>query len=122
LTRIVIDPGIGFFSDTLFKYLDIFYEYLEMEMVLDPYSIGLMMIFVGIAIVFIGIIYLMYTSIKEGSGKVEGGGVVVIGPVPIVFGTSEKITKLLIILAIVLFIIVLSIEFIPFYLHSSIWS
>lgn len=89
---------------------------------IDPLIIGFILIFVGIAIIFISIIYLMYKSFRAESGKVEGGGVIIIGPIPIVFGTSEKITKLLIVLAIILFIFVLLLYFIPFYLHRMFGS
>ena len=92
-----------------------------MKIVLDPYSIGFILVSIGIILIFIGIIYLMYTSIKGASGKAEAGGVIVVGPIPIVFGTSEKITRILIILAIILFIIVLLIEFIPLYLYGGGW-
>ncbi len=83
---------------------------------LDLYTLGFILVFAGIAIIFISIIYLMIKS--SGSGKVEGGGVVVIGPFPIVFGTSERITRFLIILAIIFFVFVLAMYFIPFYLYK----
>ena len=40
-----------------------------------------------------------------GKGSVEGGGVIIIGPIPIAFGTSKKITGILLILAIILFLL-----------------
>jgi len=45
----------------------------------------------------------MYMSFKGSSGKAEGCGVIVVGLIPIAFGTGEKITRILIILAIILF-------------------
>ncbi|KYK29167.1 hypothetical protein AYK20_00450 [Thermoplasmatales archaeon SG8-52-1] len=41
-------------------------------------------------------------SSKIKNNKVKGGGIVIIGPVPIFFGTSWKITIILLILAIVI--------------------
>ncbi len=56
--------------------------------------LGFILVFVGVLIMLLGII--------RGSSRVEGGGVVVIGPIPIVFGTSIRVTKMLMILAIIL--------------------
>jgi len=39
---------------------------------------------------------------EASGGKVKGGGIILIGPVPIVFGTDKRYTILMIILAIVL--------------------
>jgi uncharacterized protein (TIGR00304 family) len=55
--------------------------------------------------VFIGLIMLFLGSLRSGESKIEGGGVIIIGPLPIVIGTSEKISKMLIILAIILTIV-----------------
>ena len=46
-----------------------------------------------------------YTIAKR---KIEGGGIVFVGPIPIVFGSNWKITILLISLAIVFMILVIS--------------
>jgi uncharacterized protein (TIGR00304 family) len=46
----------------------------------------------------------MLKETEHGEKKVEGGGVLIIGPLPIIIGTSERITKALIILALVLLI------------------
>jgi uncharacterized protein (TIGR00304 family) len=55
-------------------------------------------------------------SLKGGESKVEGGGVIIIGPIPIVIGTSERISKMLIVLAIVLTVV----SVIVFFLMSKI--
>ena len=62
----------------------------------------LLVIAVGMALIFLGVIMIMLSGIRGEGGKVEGGGVVLIGPLPIVFGTSVKLTKMLLILAIAL--------------------
>lgn len=46
-----------------------------------------------------------HNEIKE--GKVKGGGVILIGPVPIVFGTDKRYALLLMLLTIVLMLIVI---------------
>lgn len=58
-----------------------------------------------------GVILMVLSSLRERAGggeergRVEGGAVIVVGPIPIVLGTSERITKSLMILAVVLLIV-----------------
>ncbi|AOL16999.1 TIGR00304 family protein [Sulfolobus sp. A20] len=71
--------------------------------------------YAGLAIIFISIILLLAGSIYESrkssnrqennKQRTEVGGVIFIGPIPIVFGSSKGIAKWMIILAIILFII-----------------
>lgn len=61
--------------------------------------VGFTLAIVGILVTMIG---LLLTVAKSAQGKVEGGGVIVIGPLPIVFGTSEEITRVLLVLATIL--------------------
>lgn len=63
-------------------------------------------------LVVVGVLLIFLSSLsseehKPGEKHVEGGGVIVIGPLPVVIGTSERITKVLIALAIALFLVVL---------------
>lgn len=51
---------------------------------------------VGFLLLLLGILFLtlgVWGMVER--GKVEGGGVVVIGPFPIAFGTSETIAKVM---------------------------
>jgi len=64
--------------------------------------IGIALIFIGFLIIFIG----MFSSTRK-EGHVETGGVIIIGPIPIVFGSSKNISLLMLILAIVLTTLVL---------------
>jgi len=75
--------------------------------------LGVLLIFVGFAIVFLAVLLLLFRSAK-GTSKVRGGGVVLIGPFPIVFGTDRESVKLLLILSIVL---VVTVFFVMFALH-----
>ena len=76
--------------------------------------------FLGFIFVFIAVLLFMFSY--TGSGKydnldideehqptkktsIKGGGVVLIGPIPIIFGSNWKITVLLIILAIILIVV-----------------
>lgn len=52
-------------------------------MIADPLTI----VFAGIALVFLGIALMVLVA---GGGRAEGGAVVVIGPIPIVFGSSRN--------------------------------
>ena len=65
-------------------------------------ELGFLLIFIGFILVFLAILLSM---IKMG-GKVEGGGVVLIGPFPIVFGTSKNMAKIALLIAIIVIIIV----------------
>ncbi|MCS7132077.1 MAG: DUF131 domain-containing protein [Hadesarchaea archaeon] len=57
----------------------------------------------GLLLVFIGMLTIAYGLFKAAErGRVEGGGVVVIGPFPIAFGTSEAIAKAMVLVGIVL--------------------
>ena len=44
---------------------------------------------------------------EDGERRVRGGGVIIIGPVPIVFGTDKQSVKVLLVLAIVLVVLLL---------------
>ncbi|HDI75339.1 MAG: hypothetical protein DRJ52_10195 [Thermoprotei archaeon] len=63
--------------------------------------LGIMLIAAGIVLCIIGMLALMLRAAK-GFGKVSGGGLVLIGPFPIVFGTSTKIVRIMILISIVL--------------------
>jgi uncharacterized protein (TIGR00304 family) len=65
------------------------------------FNIGLLIVLVGLAI---GILAIFVTILRSprGTGQVRGGGVVMIGPVPIVFGTDKESARILILLGIVL--------------------
>ncbi len=66
------------------------------------YIISLMII--GVLLVLIGFTLLIIGFLRESSRetRVEGGGVIIVGPIPIVFGSSQKISIILLVLAIIL--------------------
>lgn len=71
--------------------------------------IGLLFILIGIFAIVVGLLILAFSK----STKVEGGGVVLVGPLPIIFGSSERIVYIvlaitLIIMLLYLFIILFS--------------
>lgn len=58
----------------------------------------------GFLFIILGLIILLLSSFKETGERSESaaGGVVIIGPIPIVFGTTIKVVKIVLILAIIL--------------------
>ena len=52
-------------------------------------------------------IFLMSFSNVKGNGKVRGGGAIIIGPIPIVFGTDKKSLRTVLLLAIVLTVLLI---------------
>ncbi|MEM2541701.1 MAG: DUF131 domain-containing protein [Candidatus Methanomethylicia archaeon] len=73
-------------------------------------SIGWLMVMIGIIFIFIAVVLMIVGSMK-GTGKIHGGGAVLIGPIPIVFGTSREIFKIMLILAIATVTIILIFTF-----------
>ena len=65
------------------------------------FNIGFVLVLVGFAVTFVAVVLLAFTAVK-GRGKIRGGGAVVIGPFPIIFGTDKESVKILLVLAIAL--------------------
>ena len=65
------------------------------------FDAGVLLIIVGFVIVFVAAV-LMISSAAKSKGSLRGGGVVIIGPFPIIFGTDKESVKVLLILSIIL--------------------
>ncbi|MDH5783877.1 MAG: DUF131 domain-containing protein [Candidatus Bathyarchaeota archaeon] len=65
------------------------------------WNIGIILILVGFLVTFIATVLLFFTAFK-GKGKVKGGGAVIIGTFPIIFGTDKESMKILLLLSIIL--------------------
>ena len=63
---------------------------------------ALLLIVTGVLLMALSILITALRGEEGGESKTEAGGVVLIGPVPIVFGTSQRIAQLTLILAILL--------------------
>ena len=76
------------------------------------FSLAITLILVGVVIMVIATL-LMFFSNAKGKGKVRGGGAIIIGPVPIVFGTDKESLRKVLLLAIALtvLLIVLTVVF-----------
>jgi uncharacterized protein (TIGR00304 family) len=70
------------------------------------YNFGLALIFIGTVVVIIAALLLSMSKVK-GKGETRGGGAIIIGPVPIIFGTDEKSIKTILILSLVLTMLLL---------------
>ena len=66
------------------------------------WGIGVSLILVGFVVSLIALFWLVLSGVKGGKGKVRGGGAVIIGPFPIIFGTDKESMKLILFLSIIL--------------------
>lgn len=71
------------------------------------------LVFLGIAIILVGFLVVFLATVmsgrssEEGRARARGGGVIMIGPIPIVFGSDAKWASVAMVLAIVLIVVVL---------------
>ncbi len=78
------------------------------------YSVGIALVVVGIVVIVASIIVASMGGAKK--GKVRGAGVIMIGPIPIIFGTDKKSVKTVLALALTLTIVVLIIIILDYWL------
>lgn len=69
--------------------------------------VGWTLVSVGFALALIAVVMLLLRGIKNKNGKVRGGGVIIIGPIPIIFGTDKESVKIILVLSIILVILLL---------------
>lgn len=70
------------------------------------FIIGLVLVFFGFLLVFI-VLILSFSASTQREAEVKGGGAVIIGPFPIIFGTDKESVKTLLLLSITLMIVAL---------------
>jgi uncharacterized protein (TIGR00304 family) len=74
-----------------------------LEEVIDSavlYALGIALVFVGVLVIIIGVILVSGSGARK--GKVKSGGAILIGPIPIIFGTDKKSLKTVLLLALAL--------------------
>jgi uncharacterized protein (TIGR00304 family) len=71
------------------------------------YGLGLTLILVGVIIMVIATLLMFFSNANE-KGKVRGGGAIIIGPIPIVFGTDKESLKTVLLLAIALTVLLIT--------------
>lgn len=76
---------------------------------MDVVGVAVLLIAIAFILISIGMLLVIIGNLKssEKSSRIEGGGVIVVGPIPIVIGTSERASKALMVLAIVLTLVAL---------------
>jgi uncharacterized protein (TIGR00304 family) len=79
------------------------------------YTVGIALVVVGIIIVVAVIAKASMSGGKEES-RVQGAGIIMIGPIPIIFGTDKKSVKEVLLLALALVIVVLIIMLVYYWL------
>ncbi len=67
------------------------------------FAVGIALIAVGIIIAVLAVILLAIRGASK--GKVEAVGVIMIGPIPIIFGTNKESVKTVLVLALTLTIV-----------------
>jgi len=71
------------------------------------WDIGVTLILLGFAISFIAVLLLVLSGVKGGKGRVKGGGAIIVGPIPIIFGTDKESLKIILVLSIILIALLL---------------
>jgi len=64
------------------------------------FALGIALIFIGVLIIVLAVLLLSVSSVKK--GKVKGGGAIIIGPVPIIFGTDKESLRTVLLLSLAL--------------------
>ncbi len=73
---------------------------------IDLTSVGLVVVVIGFLLIFTGIF-----SQNKGKAKVEGGGIIFIGPIPIVGATSERAFYTLLFIAVVFMVLFIMLNY-----------
>ncbi|MEM2896620.1 MAG: DUF131 domain-containing protein [Candidatus Bathyarchaeia archaeon] len=79
------------------------------------FNIGFILVLTGFAITFLATIMLMLKG-KTSKASIKGGGAILIGPIPIVFGTDKEMIKIALILLIILIILIFAFMAFPKFL------
>ena len=79
------------------------------------YAFGIVLVVVGVLIIVAAIVLASIGTAKK--SKVRGAGVIMIGPVPIIFGTDKQSVKTVLTLALALTIVVLIIVVLNWFLR-----
>jgi uncharacterized protein (TIGR00304 family) len=80
-------------------------------------NIGFILIILGFVLAFIAVILLAFKS-RGTSGQTRSAGILLIGPIPIIFGSDKQSARVLMVLAVLLIAIVLIFMLLPNFLLS----
>ncbi|MGD0158879.1 MAG: DUF131 domain-containing protein [Candidatus Bathyarchaeia archaeon] len=81
------------------------------------YSIGTALTLAGMLIMIVATVLLLLSK-KGKTGKTRGGGVILIGPIPIIFGTDKQSLKTILLLSIVLTTLLIALVIILYFLNK----
>jgi len=73
------------------------------------FTVGASLTIIGVILALVAMVMMVARAGRGGSTK--GGGILLIGPFPIIFGNDKQSVKLLVILAIVMMLIMLTLIF-----------
>ena len=77
---------------------------------LTLFDIGIIVSFAGLIVLIVGLIYEIMRNLKQAGSQQRGetkvGGVILIGPFPIVFGNSKDMVKVSLVLLAVMIVLV----------------
>jgi len=81
-------------------------------MTVSLFELGVTLAFLGIIVIIIALIYEIFKNLKDQSqerkGQTNVGGVILIGPFPIVFGNNKDAIKISLILLVAMVILILA--------------
>lgn len=80
------------------------------------YGLGIALIVAGILVVLVAMLLLFILCIKS-EARIKGGGAVIIGPFPIVFGTDKESLKTVLLLSVTLTILLVVITVLFYFLR-----
>jgi len=75
-------------------------------------DLGFLLIILGFALAVIAMLIMVLRS-PRGPSSAKGAGLILIGPIPIVFGTDKQSVKIVMVLAIVLILLALVVMLLP---------
>ncbi len=78
-------------------------------------TLGFVFVLIGILLIMASLLSMVYHAARTGESELRGGGIVMIGPIPIIFGTDVGALKAVMILAILLMIIAITLVVITRY-------
>ena len=81
------------------------------------YGLGLTLTFVGVIIMVIATLLMFFSNAKR-KDEVRGGGAIIIGPVPIVFGTDKESLRTVLLLAIALTVLLIILTVVVHFMSS----
>lgn len=76
------------------------------------YGLGTALIFIGMLVIAVAMVLLFLQGFR--GGKLRGGGAIIIGPFPVVFGTDKESVKTILWLAVLLTVLLIALTVISY--------